>query len=153
MQERKAGKMISRRAVLWGAPLGLGALPAWAQEAEPVTIGVLTDMSGMYENATGHGAVEAARLAIEDSGGSVLGRPIRLLVADHQNKPDIGTAILAKWYKEDNATAAFEFTTSSIALSAFHLATQKHKIAVATGPGLLGAFGFRLFALRVSLGL
>lgn len=112
----------------------LGARPVWAQEAVPVTIGVLTDMSGMYENATGHGAVEAARLAIEDSGGSVLGRPIRLLVADHQNKPDIGTAILAKWYEEDNATAAFELTTSSIALSAFHLATQKHKIAVATGP-------------------
>ena len=101
VQERKAGKMISRRAVLWGAPLVLGARPVWAQEAVPVTIGVLTDMSGMlHENATGHGAVEAARLAIEDSGGSVLGRPIRLLVADHQNKPDIGTAILAKWYRK-----------------------------------------------------
>ena len=59
----------------------------------PLRIGVLNDMSGIYADIAGPGSVTAARMAVEDFGGTVLGRPIEILVGDHQNKPDIGAVI------------------------------------------------------------
>src|SRR3974377_2130227 len=66
-----------------------------------VKIGVLTDMSGQFSHESGEGAVTAVRMAIEDFGGKVRGHPVELIVADHQNKPDIASAIARKWFDVD----------------------------------------------------
>ncbi|MGF1957707.1 ABC transporter substrate-binding protein, partial [Enterococcus casseliflavus] len=76
------------------------ACPAFAQDAVSdgvVKIGVLNDQSGIYVDMAGQGSVIAARLAVEDFGGQVLGKPIEIVSGDHQNKPDIGTSIVNKW--------------------------------------------------------
>src|SRR5438270_10291909 len=78
--------------LLWG--VGLTA-PAVAQQ--PVKLGVLNDQTGLYADLTGMGSVHAARMAVEDYGGKVLGRPIEVIFADHQNKPDIGANIARQW--------------------------------------------------------
>ena len=67
----------------------------------PLRTGYLTDLSGPTADTDGPGAAEAARMAIDDFGGQVLGRPVELLVADHQNKPDVGVAIARRWYDVD----------------------------------------------------
>ena len=63
-----------------------------------VKIGVLTDMSGQFSHESGEGAVTAVKMAVEDFGGKVLGKPIEVVVADHQNKPDIASALARKWF-------------------------------------------------------
>ena len=86
---------------------GAGDRPAWAIAQQqwaaadapaPLKIGVLTDMNGPYADAAGEGSVAAARLAVEDFGPTVLGRLIEIVAADHQNQPDIGTAIARRWF-------------------------------------------------------
>jgi ABC-type branched-chain amino acid transport systems, periplasmic component len=62
-----------------------------------VKLGVLNDQTGLYADLTGMGSVHAARMAVEDYGGKVLGRPIEVIFADHQNKPDIGANIARQW--------------------------------------------------------
>jgi branched-chain amino acid transport system substrate-binding protein len=71
-------------------------------------VGVMNDESGPYADLAGPGSVEMARMAIEDFGGTVLGKPIELLVADHQNKVDIGLAIARQWYDERRVRAIFD---------------------------------------------
>ena len=85
-------------AVTLAAIVGLGSAIAAAGEISDgvVKIGVLTDMSGQFSHESGEGAVTAVRMAIEDFGGKVLGKPIELVVADHQNKPDIASGIAPK---------------------------------------------------------
>ncbi len=114
----------------------LNLAPAYGRaEDAPIKLGVLTDLSGIYSSSTGPGAVEAARMAIEDFGGSVLGRKIELISADHQNKPDVGLAILSRWYDVENVSAVFELVNSTIALGAFKMSQEKNRIAVVTGSG------------------
>jgi len=72
----------------------LSASAALAQISDDVVkIGVLTDMSGPASTPTGQGSVTAAQMAVEDFGGKVLGKPVSVIVGDHQLKPDIGTGI------------------------------------------------------------
>ena len=106
-----------------------------ADDKSPVKLGVLTDLSGIYAASTGPGAVEAARMAIDDFGGKVLNRKIELVSADHQNKPDVGLGILSRWYDVDNVSAVFELVNSTIALGAFRMSQEKGRIAVTTGSG------------------
>src|SRR4051812_32909675 len=78
------------------------ALPAQAQR-EPVSdgvvkIGVLTDMSGVYSDFSGSGSVTAIQMAVEDFGGKVLGQPVEVISADHQNKADVGSNIAREWF-------------------------------------------------------
>jgi branched-chain amino acid transport system substrate-binding protein len=121
--------------LLLGALVNLIPTHARAEEKPPVKLGVLTDFSGIYSSSTGAGAVEAARMAIEDFGGTVLDRKIELVSADHQNKPDIGLGILSRWYDVDNVSAVFELVNSTIALGAFKMSQEKNRIAVTTGSG------------------
>src|ERR1700721_4420157 len=83
------------------------ASPAVAQDKStaPIKIGVLADMSGIYQGPSGKGAAVAVQLAIEDMGGKVLGRPIEILTADHQNKTDIGSAIATPWEDQQGVSA------------------------------------------------
>jgi branched-chain amino acid transport system substrate-binding protein len=116
-------------AALAGAVLWMGA--AMAQGAEgPVKFGVLTDMSGTFSDLSGAGSVEAARLAIEDFGGSVLGRKIELVQADHQHKPEVGLAIAREWYDVGGVDVILDVPNSGIALAVANLAKDKKKLAI-----------------------
>jgi branched-chain amino acid transport system substrate-binding protein len=90
----------------------------------------MNDPSGPYADLSGPGGVEMARMAIEDFGGSVLGKPIELLVADHQNKVDVGLAIARQWYDERGVKAIFDITNSGVALGIRDLAKARDRIII-----------------------
>lgn len=104
--------------------------PAAAQQAEPVRIGVLTDMSGMYRDIMGPGSVLAAHMAVEDFGGKVLGRPIEIVTADHQANPDIGATIAREWFDTQNVQAIFDIAQSAVALAVQRVAHERNKIVM-----------------------
>jgi branched-chain amino acid transport system substrate-binding protein len=106
------------------------AAPASAQG---VKIGILNDQSGVYADYGGKWSVEAARMAIEDFGGEVLGQKIELVTADHQNKPDLASAIARRWYDVENVDMITELTTSSVALAIHELSKEKKKIDIVVG--------------------
>ena len=103
--------------------------------ATPLRIGVLNDMSGIYADIAGPGSVTAARMAVEDFGGTVLSRPIEILVGDHQNKPDIGSAIARKWYDRDGVGLIVDVPTSSVVLAVNEVARARHKLLIVTTGG------------------
>ncbi len=111
----------------------LSLAPSLASAApEPIKIGVLTDMTGPYGDASGPGSVLAARMAIADFGGTVLGRPVEVLAADHQNKPDIGAQIARQWFDRDGVRMITDLTNSSVALAVQAVARQLDRIDLVT---------------------
>src|ERR1700748_2358711 len=108
----------------------LVAAPASAQG---VKIGILNDQSGVYADYGGKYSFEAAKMAIEDFGGEVLGQKVEIISADHQNKPDLATAIARRWFEVDNVDMITELTTSSVALAVQELAKEKKKIDIVVG--------------------
>jgi branched-chain amino acid transport system substrate-binding protein len=113
--------------------LGLTA-PAPAEiSGDVVKIGVMNDMSGLYADISGPGSVEAARMAIADFGGTVAGKKIELISADHQNKPDIGSAIANQWLDNDGVDAIVDVPTSSVALAVQEVARNKNKVFLISG--------------------
>ena len=118
---------MRRGAGLLAAVLALVLVTVRAQGDEaPVKIGVLTDMSSLYADIGGEGSVEAARMAINDFGGIVLGKPIELVYADHQNKPDIGSSIARKWYTDEGVDLITDVPTSSVALAVEDVSRDLH---------------------------
>jgi branched-chain amino acid transport system substrate-binding protein len=103
--------------------------------AQGVKIGVLNDQSGVYTDYGGEYSVEAARMAIEDFGGAVLGRKIELVTADHQNRPDLAVAIARRWYDSDGVDMITDLTTSTVALAVQELSNEKRKIDIVVGSG------------------
>ena len=108
----------------------LAGAPASAQG---VKIGILNDQSGVYADYGGKGSIEAAKMAIEDFGGSVLGQPIDLVTADHQNKPDLAGNIARRWYDAEGVDMITDLTTSSVALAVQGIAAEKKKIDIVVG--------------------
>jgi len=106
------------------------AAPASAQG---VKIGILNDQSGVYADYGGKWSFEAAKMAIEDFGGSVLGQKIEIVSADHQNKPDLGVSIARRWYEVEGVDMITELTTSSVALAIHELSKQMKKIDIVVG--------------------
>ena len=124
--------MTSKRTLLAAmgtAALGLGAAAAQAQISDGVVkIGVLTDMSGVYADLSGPGSLAAAKMAVEDFQKS--NKPsfkIEVVSADHQNKPDVGSAIARTWYDVDKVDAIFDVPTSSVALAVNQITREKGK--------------------------
>src|SRR6516225_9980659 len=116
---------------LWMAAIAMSGLLASAPaSAQSVKIGVLNDQSGVYAEDGGKYSVEAAKIAIEDFGGEVLGQKIELVTADHQNKPDLATSIARRWYDSDSVDMITELTTSSVALAVQELSKEKKKIDI-----------------------
>jgi branched-chain amino acid transport system substrate-binding protein len=122
--------MKSGLLALFAAGAALLAAPASAQG---VKIGILNDQSGVYADYGGKYSVEAAKMAIEDFGGEVLGQKIELVTADHQNKPDLATAIARRWYDTEGVDMITELTTSSVALAVQDLSKEKKKIDIVVG--------------------
>jgi branched-chain amino acid transport system substrate-binding protein len=98
-----------------------------------VKIGVLTDMSATYADLSGKGSALAAQMAAEDFGGKVLGKPIEIVSADHQNKPDIASNIANQWFDTENVDAITDLTTSSVALAVQEIARNKNRMTMVTG--------------------
>jgi branched-chain amino acid transport system substrate-binding protein len=122
------------------AAISLGAADARAQISDNVVkIGVLNDQSGLYADLGGPGSVVAARMAVEDFGGSVLGKPVEIVFADHQNKSDVGVAIAREWFEVGNVDMAIGFDHSAVALAVEQLAYEKNRIAIA---GAVGSTAF-----------
>ncbi|HQS09309.1 MAG: ABC transporter permease [Rhizobiales bacterium 24-66-13] len=110
------------------------AAPAAAQYAGGgVKIGVLTDMSGAYSDLAGKGSVEAARLAIEDFGKPINGKPVELVSADHQNKADVASTTARAWYDTENVDAIFDINGSVAALAVRDVAKEKGKVDINSG--------------------
>jgi branched-chain amino acid transport system substrate-binding protein len=104
-----------------------------AASAQGVKIGILNDQSGVYADYGGKYSVEAAKMAIEDFGGSVLGQKIEITTADHQNKPDLASSIARRWYDVEGVDMITELTTSSVALAVQELSKEKKKIDIVVG--------------------
>jgi len=117
-----------------------GASSARCQVSDDIVkIGVLNDQSGLYADLGGPGSAIAARMAVEDAGGTVLGKPVEIAVADHQNKADIGAAIARRWFDAERVDMAVGFDNSSVALAVEQLAAERNRIAIA---GAVGSTAF-----------
>ena len=109
--------------------------------AQTLKIGVLTDMSGPIADMVGRGSVTAAELAVEDFGGSVLGRKIEVVSGAHQNKSDIAAGIARRWFDNEGVEAIADLAVSVTAGIVQDIANQKGKIALISGSGSLDLFG------------
>ena len=119
-----------------GLALAASGTAANAQISDNVVkLGVLTDMSSLYADATGKGSVAAVEMAVADYGGKVAGVPIEVISADHQNKPDVGVAIARNWYDNEKVDAIMDVPTSSVALPVSALTREKNKININSGGG------------------
>jgi len=114
------------------APLGA---PVAAPAAEgPIRIAVITDLSGVYAAVAGRGSAEATKMAVEDFGGSVLGRKVEVDVIDHRNNgPEAATK--AREAFDNGAELAMDMVNSATGLAVAGVAKEKHKIAIVTGAG------------------
>src|ERR1700755_637464 len=121
-----------KSALLAAAATG-AILLAQPASAEGVKIGILNDQSGVYADYGGKYSVEAAKMAIEDFGGEVLGQKIEMVIGDHQNKPDLATSIARRWYDTEGVDMITELTTSSVALAVQELSKDKKKIDIVVG--------------------
>ena len=110
-----------------------GAMAQGKLSGDSVKIGVLTDMSGVYADYGGPGAVAAAKLAVQDFGGKMFGKPIEVVNADHQNKPDIAKNITQQWFDRDGVDMTVENLNSAVALTVQALGKEKNKITIVTG--------------------
>jgi len=112
------------------------AVPARAQISDDVVkLGVLTDMSSLYSEAAGKGSVTAVEMAVADYGGTVKGKPIKVISADHQNKPDVGVGIARDWYDIEQVDVVLDVPNSAVALAVQELTREKNKLLVISGSG------------------
>jgi branched-chain amino acid transport system substrate-binding protein len=120
--------MHTMRIVTLAVALGLMAGPAHAQiTGNVVKIGVVNDQSGIYSDIQGAGAVVAVRLAVEDAGKAV-GVPVEVVVADHQNKPDVAVSIVRQWIDRDGVDVVTDVGSSAVALAVNEVVREKNKV-------------------------
>jgi len=129
--------MFIRSMILAGIFMAaLSSPPALAQISDDVVkIGVLTDMNGPAATATGQGSVTAAQMAVDDFGGKVLDKPIRVIVGDHQDKPDIGSAIARRWYDTEQVDLVVDVPVSAVGLAVQNIANEKKRLFIAHSTG------------------
>jgi len=130
--------------LLLSASLAFCAGQATAQSAaakpgaisdDVVRIAVLSDMSGLYADIGGMGSVEAARMAVADFGGKVLGKSVEIVYADHQNKPDVGSQVVRRWIDTQGVDMVVDGNNSAVALAISKIVTEKKRIYIAGGVG------------------
>ncbi len=118
----------------------LAATAAYAQQAKPgaisgdvVKVGVLTDMSGLYSDLGGQGSVEAAKMAVADFGGKVLGKNIEVIGADHQNKADVGAQKAREWFDQQGVDMITDALNSAVGIAVTKVAGEKKRILMDVG--------------------
>src|ERR1700676_2583429 len=131
--------VISARKISMLAAFAAAALsspPALAQISDDVVkIGVLTDMNGPASTPTGQGSVTAAQMAVDDFGGKVLGKPISVIIGDHQLKPDIGAGIARRWYDTEQVDLIVDVPVSAVGLAVQNVANEKKKLLIVHSTG------------------
>jgi branched-chain amino acid transport system substrate-binding protein len=128
---------LTRRLVVGGlaaAPLAVPGIIRAQSTSKPVKIGLLSDMGGPYRDVGGPGNKVATELAIADFGGSVLGRPIEIMQADDQNKPDVSTTLARQWIDDVGVDVLADGAASSSGLAVQQVCREKKKIYLITGP-------------------
>ena len=115
--------------------LAVAATAVSAQAQEKVKIGFITDMSSLYADVEGKWGASAIQMAIDDFGGKVLGQPVELLSADHQNKPDIAASKAREWIDTQGVTLLFGGTNSGTALASAKVAAEKKRVYMNSGAG------------------
>ena len=115
------------------APAKSAAAKAGSVSGDVVKIGVLTDLSGLYSDLGGMGSVEAARMAVQDFGGKVLGKSIEIVSADHQNKADVGSNKAREWFDREGVDMITDALNSGVAIAVTKVAGEKKKILMDTG--------------------
>lgn len=122
------------------AALAAGTTLSHAQQlsGDVLRIGVLTDISGVYADISGKGAVEAVKMAVEDYGGTMFGKPIEVIFADHLNKPDVGAARAREWFDRDGVDMITDLANSAVALAVADLAKEKKRHIIVNNPSNMG---------------
>jgi len=124
---------VTQRSLIGLLAAALAIAPAQAQISDDVVkIGIMTDLTGLYAANTGPGTVLATKMAVEDFGGTVLGKRIEIVVADHQNKADVASSIARKWIDEDKVDVITSVANSAVALAAQGIARDKNRIVLNT---------------------
>ena len=127
-------RQLSMSATLAAALLAASAASAQVSD-DVVKIGVLTDMNGPASTPTGQGSVTAAQMAVDDFGGTVLGKPISVIVGDHQLKPDIGATLARRWYDVDQVDLIVDVPVSAVGLAVQNIANEKKKLFITQSTG------------------
>ncbi len=128
--------LVRSAATALGFAALVAAMPAVAQVSDNVVkIGVLTDMSGQWADMNGPGSLAAAEMAAADFGGTVLGKPIQIIGADHLHKADVGVGIARRWIENEQVDAIADVTNSAIALAVQQLTRETNRVALFSSPG------------------
>src|SRR5207248_9458364 len=129
-----AGVLASLLALAATSALAPSALApsALAQEKPPLKLGGILDMSSLYADITGSGSETAARMAVEDFGGEVLGRKIEIVTADHLNKADLAANVARDMFDDQHVEMLFDVAASATALSAGEIAEARHQVEMFT---------------------
>ncbi|HEY5896368.1 MAG TPA: ABC transporter substrate-binding protein, partial [Burkholderiales bacterium] len=126
--------------------LALAALApvlAWPQSDKPIRIGVMNDQSSVYADFQGRGSVLAAQMAVEDYGGRAAGRRVEVLAADHQNKPDVGSALARQWLDVDGVNMIADLPNSAVAFAVSEVVRDKNRVMIGSGAGSVELTGSR----------
>ncbi|MBG9389968.1 ABC transporter substrate-binding protein [Caenimonas aquaedulcis] len=116
--------------------VGLGTMGALAQtNSGPVKIGMITDMASLYADIDGPAGAEMVKWAVQDFGGKVLGRPVEVLSADHQNKADVASSKAREWMDKDNLAMLIGGTSSGTNLAMAKVAQEKKRPFISIGAG------------------
>ena len=122
------------RSAIFAAAILVGSSASARADEGAVKVGILNDMSSLYADLGGPGSVAAAKMAIEDAGGSLLGKPIELVSADHQNKPDIGSQVARQWYERDGIDVIADVPNSAVGLAVEGVSRDQRKIVLLVAP-------------------
>ena len=131
----------ARPAAAWLAALTTSTLALAQTPATPagkgisgdaVKIGILTDLSGQYADTSGKGTIEAVKLAVEDFGGTVLGKKIEVVVADHQNKADVGATRARTWFDREGVDTILDLNNTAVSIAVYNLAKERSKLILNT---------------------
>src|SRR5690554_339966 len=117
---------------------GISLAHAQQLSDDVLRIGVLTDISGVYADISGRGAVEAVRMVVEDYGGTMFGKPIEVIYADHLNKPDVGASRAREWFDRGGVDMITDLANSAVALAVADLAKEKKRNIIVNNPSNMG---------------
>lgn len=132
------GMWIARLALMTAVLLSLRPVfcdRAWAEFPAVVTVGVLNDMNGPFSDQSGRGSVVAAEMAAEEFAATEPGTQVRIVAADHQNKPEVGARIAREWVDRDGVAAIADAVNSAVGLAVNQVMAEKHRAFVATNVG------------------
>jgi len=135
MQARSCCVLAAAAATLLSSTLLFSSAASAQISDDVVKLGVLTDMNGPVSTPTGQGSLTAAQMAVEDFGGTVLGKPISVIVGDHQLKPDIGASIARRWYDTEQVDLILDVPVSAVGLAVQNIATEKKRLFITQSTG------------------